>query len=78
MLHVEGMPNGSKVDAVGVDTKFADRPIIEIGPDQTRELRVLVTSPAGVKMPESTPIVFRLTESVMGEVVTANDFFKAP
>ncbi|SHL56741.1 cytochrome c oxidase accessory protein CcoG [Roseibium suaedae] len=78
MLHVEGMPQGTKVEAVGVDTTFADRPIIEIGPDQTRELRVLVTSPAGVKMPESTPIVFRLTESVMGEVVTAKDFFKAP
>lgn len=77
MLHVEGMPAGTRVEAVGIDTVFADRPIIEIGPDTTREVRINVTSPAGVKMPQSTPVVFRLTESVMGEVVTAKDYFKA-
>jgi len=78
MLHVEGMPAGTKVEAVGVDTVFADRPIIEVDRDTTREVRILVTSPPGVKMPESTPVKFRLTESVMGEVVTADDYFKAP
>ncbi|MBD8877790.1 cytochrome c oxidase accessory protein CcoG [Roseibium polysiphoniae] len=78
MLHVEGMPAGTSVEAVGIDTTFAGRPIIEVGADTTREVRVLVNSPAGVKMPKSTEIVFRLTESVMGEVVTADDYFKAP
>jgi cytochrome c oxidase accessory protein FixG len=78
MLHVEGMPPNTKVEAVGVDTVFAGRPIVEIGPDTTREVRILVTSPPGVKMPKSTDVTFRLTESVMGEVVTAEDFFKAP
>ena len=78
MLHVEGMPAGTKVEAVGIDTAFADRPIIEVDPDTTREVRILVTSPPGVKMPASTPVKFRLTESVMGEVVTAEDYFKAP
>lgn len=78
MLHVEGMPPETRVEAVGVDNVFAGRPIVEVGPDTTREVRVLVTSPEGVKMPESTSITFRLTESVMGEVVTAADYFKAP
>ncbi|WP_394701628.1 cytochrome c oxidase accessory protein CcoG [uncultured Roseibium sp.] len=78
MLHVEGMPAGTKVEAVGIDTVFADRPIIGVDPDTTREVRILVTSPPGVKMPASTPVTFRLTESVMGEVVTAQDYFKAP
>ncbi len=78
MLHVEGMPPATQVTAVGIDTTFAGRPIIEVGPDTTREVRVLVTSPADVKMPQSTDITFRLTESVMGEVVTAEDYFKAP
>ncbi|WP_190291780.1 cytochrome c oxidase accessory protein CcoG [Roseibium aggregatum] len=78
MLHVEGMPAGTKVEAVGVENVFADRPIIEVDPDTTREVRILVTSPPGVKMPASTPVKFRLTESVMGEVVTADDYFKAP
>ena len=52
--------------------------LIEVDRDTTREVRILVTSPPGVKMPESTPVKFRLTESVMGEVVTADDYFKAP
>ena len=78
MLHVEGMPPETTVEAVGIDAVFAGRPIIEVEPDTTREVRVLVTSPPGVKMPESTDVTFRLTESVMGEVVTAKDFFKAP
>jgi len=78
VLHVEGMPPRTKVEAIGVEAVFADRPIIEVGPDTTREVRILVTSPPGVKMEKSTPVTFRITESVMGEVVTEDDFFKAP
>jgi len=78
MLHVEGMPTNTQVEAVGADSNFAGRPIIEVGPDTTREVRVLVSSPPWEKMPHSTPVTFRITESVMGEVVTAQDTFKAP
>ncbi|EFO34255.1 4Fe-4S ferredoxin, iron-sulfur binding [Roseibium sp. TrichSKD4] len=78
VLHVEGMPPRTKVEAIGVEAVFADRPIIEVGPDTTREVRILVTSPPDVKMEKSTPVTFRITESVMGEVVTEDDFFKAP
>ncbi|ADZ71630.1 cytochrome c oxidase accessory protein CcoG [Polymorphum gilvum] len=78
VLNVEGMPGGSRIEAVGIDQYVDGRPFIEVGPDQTRELRVLVHSPAGTKMPPSTPVTFRLTESVMGEVVTTKDYFKAP
>jgi hypothetical protein len=78
MLHVEGMPPNSLVEAVGAESTFAGRPIIEVGPDTTREVRVLVSSPPWEKMPHSTPVIFRITESVMGEVVTTKDTFKAP
>ncbi|MEO9527165.1 MAG: FixG Ig-like domain-containing protein, partial [Roseibium sp.] len=78
VLHVEGMPPNTLVEAVGVDASFAGRPIVSVGPDTTREVRVLVTSPPGLEMPHSTPVTFRITESVMGEVVTARDTFKAP
>lgn len=78
ILHVEGMPPNAKVEAVGVETVIAGRPIIPVGPDTTREVRVLVTSPVGAKMEPSTPVIFRITDSVMGEVVTTKDFFKAP
>jgi len=78
MLHVEGMPPNTRVEAVGVEDTFAGRPIVRVNADTTREVRILVHSPDGVKMPKSTPVTFRLTESVMGEVVTAKDYFKAP
>jgi polyferredoxin len=78
MLHVEGMPSNTQVEAVGVTETFAGRPIVQVGPDTTREIRVLVTSPPWEKMPHSTPVTFRITESVMGEVITAKDTFKAP
>jgi cytochrome c oxidase accessory protein FixG len=78
MLHVEGMPANTMVEAVGTEDTFAGRPIISVGPDTTREVRILVTSPPWAKMPHSTPVTFRITESVMGEVVTAKDTFKAP
>ena len=78
ILHIEGMPENTKVEAVGVDMVVAGRPIIPVGPDTTREIRILVTSPAGVKMDPSTQVIFRITDSVMGEVVTTKDFFKAP
>lgn len=78
MLHVEGLPANTEVTAIGVEETFAGRPVVDIGPDRTRELRVLVTVPDVSGLDESTPITFRLTESVMGEVVTANDYFKIP
>ncbi|MFN7165693.1 MAG: cytochrome c oxidase accessory protein CcoG [Pannonibacter sp.] len=78
LLNVEGLPAGSRIEAVGIEHYFEGRPYVVVGPDQTREIRVLVTSPAGTKMATSTPITFRLTDTVMGEVVTTKDFFKAP
>ena len=78
VLNVEGMPLGTTVEAIGVDTVFTDKPVVEVGPDTTRELRVLITSPSEAELPKSTDITFRLTDAVMGEVVTADDYFKAP
>ncbi|WP_209001772.1 cytochrome c oxidase accessory protein CcoG [Stappia albiluteola] len=78
ILSVEGMPAGSRIEAVGVSENVSGRPIVTVGPDQTREVRVLVFSPEDVTMPKSTDVTFRITESVMGEVATASDYFKAP
>ncbi|WP_209015201.1 cytochrome c oxidase accessory protein CcoG [Roseibium limicola] len=78
MLHVEGLPADTEITAVGIEDSFAGRPVIAIGPDRTRELRVLVVVPDARELAESTSITFRLTESVMGEVVTTEDYFKVP
>ncbi|CUA95252.1 cytochrome c oxidase accessory protein CcoG [Pannonibacter indicus] len=78
MLNVEGMPGGTRVEAIGIDHYVDGRPFIVVGPDQSREIRVLVYSPADAKLASSTPVIFRLTDTVMGEVVYTSDYFKAP
>jgi hypothetical protein len=73
-LGVEGLPDAT-VEAVGVDHVVGGRPIVVVGPDQTRELRVLVTVPP-VNLPQRpASITFRVTDFVIGEMATAKDNF---
>jgi hypothetical protein len=72
------MPAGTRIEAVGIAEHVLGKPVIQVGPDTTRELRVLVFSPADATLPPSTPVSFRITETVMGAVAKADDFFKAP
>ena len=51
---------------------------VEVGPDRTRETRILIFSAPEAKLPATTPITFRLTEVDKGESAAAGDFFKAP
>jgi polyferredoxin len=74
-LDVAGVANAT-LHVVGTDSVVAGRPLIAVGPDQTAELRVLVTVPAGSKLAKSTPVVFRITDSV--ETATARDHFILP
>ena len=53
------------------------RLVIEVGPDQTREVRVLVTD-YGQAGPASEPIVFRLIDVATGDQVQAADHFFGP
>jgi cytochrome c oxidase accessory protein FixG len=73
-LNVEGLPNIA-VEAVGIETAMDGRPFIAIGPDRTRELRLLVTVPAGTRLERSVPVTFRITDIVLGEVATMSDHF---
>ncbi|WP_208999852.1 cytochrome c oxidase accessory protein CcoG [Stappia sediminis] len=78
VLSVDGMPKESRIEVVGVDKTVDGKPVVTVGRDQTREVRVLVFSPEGVTMPKSTPVTFRIFELASGDEATANDFFKAP
>jgi cytochrome c oxidase accessory protein FixG len=73
-LSVEGVP-ASVVEIVGAPSGSA--PILEVGPDQSREFRVLVSSydPA---LPLSSPIVFHLVDLESREWTQAHDNFRAP
>jgi cytochrome c oxidase accessory protein FixG len=73
-LSISGLA-GSLVDVV--QTREDGRFVIEVGPDQTREIRVLVTDYADTP-PPSTPITFHLYDVLTGERASASDHFRGP
>jgi cytochrome c oxidase accessory protein FixG len=76
-LTVEG-PVGTQIEAVGVAATTDWRPIVEVGPDQTREVRVLVTMPRGIISEKSTLISIKAADLFAGENVVAKENFFAP
>jgi len=76
-LEVEGLP-APALHVIGSDVITVGSPLIALSPDLTREVRVLVTVPAGARIDKSTPIVFRTRDVVTGESVTTQDHFIAP
>jgi cytochrome c oxidase accessory protein FixG len=75
-LDVEGLP-GADVRVVGLDAAAPGKPLIPIGPDQGREVRVLVTIPPKSQVEHSTPLTFRATDIATGETAVATDHFVA-
>ena len=74
-LSVTGLP-GSIIAVVG-GAVGQDSHLVDVGPDQTREVRVLLTdySDSGLS---STPIVFRIRDVSSGERASAPDHFRGP
>jgi len=66
---------GSLIDIV--QTRDDGRFVVDVGPDQTREVRVLVTDYVDFP-PASTPITFHLYDVITGERASAADYFRAP
>ncbi|MGQ4273553.1 cytochrome c oxidase accessory protein CcoG [Terrihabitans sp. B22-R8] len=79
-LTVQGVPN-ARVEIIG-DVAFDEgRPVIDVGSDQTREVRVLVTAHRGdLPAQASLPITINVTpvEGARGQEAVAKDFFKGP
>jgi len=73
-LTVTGVPNPT-IHVIGEEQ--ADRTIVAVGPDQTREVRVLVTVPPDVKLDKSTPVTFTARDIGSGETVTESEHFVA-
>ena len=76
ILSFNGLP-ASLIDFAGVPPRADGQLLIDVGPDQTREVRVLVTD-YGDPPPPSTRIVFRLTDVATGEQAEAFDHFFGP
>ena len=76
-LTVSG-PVGARIETVGVSATADVRPVVTVGPDNSREIRVLVTVPAGIPLGKSQPVTFTAADLFAGEVVRAEDHFIAP
>ena len=76
ILSFNGLP-ASLIDFVGIPPRADGQLLVDVGPDQTREVRVLVTD-YGDTPPPSTTIVFRLTDVATGEQAEAYDHFFGP
>jgi cytochrome c oxidase accessory protein FixG len=81
-MTVEG-PRGAEIEVVNVPATADWRPIVEVGPDQTREIRVLVTlpretPPREVPRQKSDVIVIKASDLFVGETVRARENFVWP
>jgi cytochrome c oxidase accessory protein FixG len=76
-LTVDG-PIGTQIEVVGVSATADWRPIVEVRPDQTREVRVLITMPRGLISEKSTLISIKAADLFAGENVVARENFFAP
>jgi polyferredoxin len=75
-LTVDG-PADAKLDIIGGEIDQQGRAVLLVGPDQTLEARILVTSEAA-SLPSSTDLHFTLTDLTSGDTTRMNDHFKAP
>lgn len=71
-------PLDAKLEVVGVTPTADWRPLVEVGPDQTREVRVLVSAPISSIKDASQPITLRASDLFAGEVVSVRDHFFGP
>lgn len=75
-LSVTGL-GGTFVDVIGATRRPGRSPVIEVGPDQTREVRVLVTDYDDSRE-HSTPIRFHILDVAGTERAQASDHFWRP
>ncbi|MEW5423097.1 cytochrome c oxidase accessory protein CcoG [Amorphus sp. 3PC139-8] len=76
LLRVAGLPEDARLEAVGISQSVDGNPIITVGPDRTRELRVLVFTSGTDELAASTEVVFQIVDVKDGERATAGDMFK--
>ena len=72
ILSMEGVPGGH-LEVVG-----ADAGALTVGPDQTREIRVLITTKDKLPPGASLPLTFRLRDAATGREASVSDHFIGP
>ncbi len=77
LLKVAGLRNAD-IDVMGSSTFYGADPLVEVGPDQSREIRVLVTERERVAPAASMPITFTIVPRDGGTSASASDHFFGP
>lgn len=76
-LTLEGL-DGAELDVVGATEGDGGRRIIEVGPDRTSEVRVLVTRHGAPLGADSIPLTFVVTDEAAGTSARTEDHFRGP
>ena len=66
------------VTIIGEDAAVDGVLSVRVGPDQTRELRVLVTSLDDPKVKEPVVLYFEIKDQEIGRTAVGRDFFRTP
>jgi cytochrome c oxidase accessory protein FixG len=82
VLSMTGLPDAD-IDVIGSSSFAGSNPLIEVGPDQTREVRVLVTVRDPIASGASVPVVFSIVpktgeRKTGGRAASAGDHFFGP
>ncbi|MGB8893359.1 MAG: FixG Ig-like domain-containing protein, partial [Pseudolabrys sp.] len=77
IISVEGLPS-TLVDFVGLPPRADGRQLVSVGPDQTKEVRVVVTDYSVTPPAPSTSILFKLIDIDSGETAEMRDHFFGP
>jgi cytochrome c oxidase accessory protein FixG len=77
VLSIAGLPDAD-IDVIGSSSFAGANPLIEVGPDQTREVRVLLTDREPLAKGASIPIVFSIVSRAGGDPASVSDHFFGP
>ncbi len=77
IVAVDGLPS-TLVDFVGLPPRADGRQLVSVGPDQTKEVRVVVTDYSATPPAPSTSILFRLIDIDSNETAEMRDHFFGP
>lgn len=73
-ISVAGLP-GLQLDIIGAEATADSRQIVRLEADSSREVRALLTAPAGTRLAASQPIVFTASDLFAGEIIRKEDHF---
>lgn len=77
VLAVEGLTD-MDLKVVGDTVTTGRMAVIAVGPDQTHELRALVSTYSPLAPAASLPLTFRITDAKSGQRASAIDHFRGP